>query len=106
MIGRAEVERVAELARLDLTDRELDRLAEDLAIVLRHFEAIRGLEPGRPVGFAPPTEPSGLRDDHPTPVELDVTPAGLAPLWADGFFLIPRLPAVHDPGDPAPSSDP
>ena len=44
MLDRAQVLHVARLARLDLNDDEVDRMAAELSNVLDHIEKIRELE--------------------------------------------------------------
>ena len=44
MIDREQVDHVARLARLELSDAEAQRMAEELSKVLDHIEAIRELE--------------------------------------------------------------
>ena len=44
MLDRAQVLHVARLARLDLNDDEVDRMAAELSKVLDHIEAIRELD--------------------------------------------------------------
>ncbi len=44
MLDRDQVLHVARLARLELTDDEVDRMASELSKVLDHIEAIRELD--------------------------------------------------------------
>jgi aspartyl-tRNA(Asn)/glutamyl-tRNA(Gln) amidotransferase subunit C len=44
MLDREQVLHVARLARLELTDEEIDRMAAELSKVLGHIEAIRELD--------------------------------------------------------------
>jgi aspartyl-tRNA(Asn)/glutamyl-tRNA(Gln) amidotransferase subunit C len=44
MLERQQVEYVARLARLELTDAEADKMAVELSKVLDHIEAIRSLD--------------------------------------------------------------
>lgn len=107
---------VARLARLRLTDDEVERLSEELGRVLARFRELEeaevdgeedgtGDEPGaRTPGGMPDGEPeaggSGLRPDRPDADPLARGPGQLAPEWDDGFFLVPRLGALgDDPGD-------
>ena len=67
-ISRAEVSHVARLARLELTDEEVDRMASELSNVLDHIEAIRELD----LEGVPPTSHvvdvvNALRADDPRP---------------------------------------
>ena len=68
MLDRAQVLHVARLARLDLNDDEVDRMATELSKVLDHIEAIRELD----LEGVPPTSHvidvvNVLRADEPTP---------------------------------------
>ena len=91
-ITREEVEHVARLARLALTDDEIDELGGQLGVILDHAQDIAELD----VDGVPPTA-------HPVPVENvlradDVRP-GLgrdevlaeAPAAEDGRFRVPRI---------------
>jgi len=67
MLDRKQVLHVARLARLDLTDDEVDRMAAELSKVLDHIEAIRELD----LEGVPPTShvvdvTNVLRADVPT----------------------------------------
>jgi aspartyl-tRNA(Asn)/glutamyl-tRNA(Gln) amidotransferase subunit C len=68
MLDRDQVLHVARLARLELTDDEVDRMASELSKVLDHIEAIRELE----LEGVPPTSHvidvvNRLRADQPEP---------------------------------------
>ena len=68
MLDRAQVLHVARLARLELTDEEVERMAGELSKVLDHIEHIRELDLG---GVAPTShviDVAGvMRADKPTP---------------------------------------
>ena len=87
MIDRAEVLHVASLARLELSDAEVDRMAQELSAVLGHIETISELDL---TGVAPTSHvvevESGLRADEPRPSlprEVVLAPAPSA--GSDGF---------------------
>jgi aspartyl-tRNA(Asn)/glutamyl-tRNA(Gln) amidotransferase subunit C len=68
MLDRDQVLHVARLARLELTDDEVDRMASELSKVLDHIEAIRELD----LEGVPPTSHvidvvNRLRADQPEP---------------------------------------
>jgi aspartyl-tRNA(Asn)/glutamyl-tRNA(Gln) amidotransferase subunit C len=44
MIDRAQVDHVARLARLDLTDEESERMVRELSSILEHVERIAALD--------------------------------------------------------------
>lgn len=95
-IGRDEVTHIARLARLALAAGEVDRMTRELSAILDHFAAIRALD-------VSDVEPLAIAAERAEPLRDDVTercdpllapPEELAPEWRDGFFLLPRLPAL------------
>jgi len=92
MIGRDDVAHVAKLARLDLTDEELDRFTGQLAQVLDHAADVAGLDLA---GVAPTAHPlpvrNVLRPDTPRPsLDRDAVLAA-APEVEDHRFRVPRI---------------
>lgn len=91
-ITRAEVAHVANLARLDVTDEELDVYTAQLAAVLDHAADVEALD----VADVPPTAhplpiSNVLRDDVPRPsLDRDEVLAQ-APAAEDGRFRVPRI---------------
>jgi aspartyl-tRNA(Asn)/glutamyl-tRNA(Gln) amidotransferase subunit C len=68
MLSREQVLHVARLARLELTDEEVERMASELSHVLDHIEKIRELD----LDGVPPTSHvvdvvGRLRSDEPRP---------------------------------------
>jgi aspartyl-tRNA(Asn)/glutamyl-tRNA(Gln) amidotransferase subunit C len=90
MIDREQVLHVARLARLSLSDDEVQQVAGELSNVLGHIEKIAELD----LDGVPPTShvvevPNALRPDEPQPsLPRDVVLAA-APAVADGGFLVP-----------------
>lgn len=101
-----EARRVAELARLELSTEELTRLTGDLRTILERFDAIRRPETGEGTDAGADTPATPVRPDQPDPDPLKRPPASFAPTFQDGFFVVPRLPALdadiveeeHGPG--------
>ena len=90
MIDRDEVLHVARLARLRLTDEEVERMARELSHVLEHIERISELDLE---GVAPTSHvidvAGALRDDEPRPsLPRDVV-LEQAPAVQDDGFLVP-----------------
>ena len=91
-LTRADVEHVARLARLALTDEELDALTAELGAILEHAAQVSALD----TAGVPPTA-------HPLPLvnvfRADVARPGLsqdevlaaAPEAEDGRFRVPRI---------------
>ena len=95
-IGKAEVQHIARLAELAVSDEELPRLAGQLARIVGFVEELNQAPPGEeapPFQAGPPSSP--LRDDVVAPVPLARPPAQLAPEFVDGFFVVPRLGAME-----------
>lgn len=95
-----EVRRVAELARLELSEEEVRRLAGELGDLLDDLDRLRELSAG------PLDEEEGegvrLRPDAPPSEPLARRPASFAPDWREGFFVLPRIEAMDDEGTPSP----
>jgi aspartyl-tRNA(Asn)/glutamyl-tRNA(Gln) amidotransferase subunit C len=87
MIDREQVLHVARLARLELTEDEVERMAGELSGILEHIDAISALD----LDGVPPTShvvdvPDALREDVPRPSLPRDVALGQAPdAGADGF---------------------
>ena len=91
-ITRADVAHVARLARLDVTEDELDRFTQQLGAVLEHAADVEALDTA---GVEPTAHPlplqNVLRDDVVTPsVDRDEV-LSQAPAAEDGRFRVPRI---------------
>jgi aspartyl-tRNA(Asn)/glutamyl-tRNA(Gln) amidotransferase subunit C len=90
MLDREQVLHVARLARLELAEDEVDRMAAELSAVLGHIEKIRELD----LTGVPPTSHvvdvvNALRPDEPVPsLPVEVALAA-APDPVDGGFGVP-----------------
>src|SRR5262249_33935599 len=91
-ISRADAAHVAKLARLDLTDAELDLYTEQLAAVLEHAEDVEALDTA---GVPPTAHPlplvNVLRDDVPEPSLDRDEVLSQAPAAEGGLFRVPRI---------------
>jgi aspartyl-tRNA(Asn)/glutamyl-tRNA(Gln) amidotransferase subunit C len=90
MIDREQVLHVARLARLRLSDEEVDRMATELSSILGHIERISELDlQGVPATTHVVQVANALRPDVPQPsLPRDVILAQ-APATQDGGFLVP-----------------
>ena len=91
-LTRGDVEHVAKLARLDLSDEEIDTFTEQLAVILEHAALVAALD----IADVPPTA-------HPLPLvnvlRADAVQQCLdreevlaaAPAAEDGRFRVPRI---------------
>ena len=95
MLDREQVLHVARLARLALSDEEVERMASELSAVLEHIEKIRELE----LDDVPPTSHvvdvvNALRPDVPEPCLPVEVALRSAPDPVDGGFGVPSPAAV------------
>lgn len=91
-LTRSDAAYVAKLARIDLTDDELDRYAAQLAVVLDHAAQVAAVDTA---GRAPTAHPLALvnvlRSDEVRP-SLDRSAAlAAAPAVEDDRFRVPRI---------------
>jgi aspartyl-tRNA(Asn)/glutamyl-tRNA(Gln) amidotransferase subunit C len=92
LISRDDVAHVARLARLDVTEDELDRFVGQLAAVLEHAADVAALDTA---GVPPTAHPfplvNILRDDEPG-LSLDRAEVlSMAPAAENGRFRVPRI---------------
>jgi aspartyl-tRNA(Asn)/glutamyl-tRNA(Gln) amidotransferase subunit C len=91
-LTRDDAAYVARLARIDLTEEELDLYAGQLAVVLDHAAQVAALDT---TGVEPTAHPLPLknvfRDDVPVPSLDRDEVLSQAPAVEDGRFLVPRI---------------
>jgi aspartyl-tRNA(Asn)/glutamyl-tRNA(Gln) amidotransferase subunit C len=90
-LSRDQVLHVARLARLELTDGEVERFAEELSKVLDHVETIDqlgDLDDVEPTSHVVAVE-NALRADEPTPSLPQEVALAAAPDAAQGGFRVP-----------------
>jgi aspartyl-tRNA(Asn)/glutamyl-tRNA(Gln) amidotransferase subunit C len=95
-IKEQDVQRVAELANLALTDTEISRMARDLDGILSHIEKLNeldttGVEPMAQVLFDAGSDTATLREDVVRPPLLNSEAIANAPVSGGGYFKVPRV---------------
>ena len=91
-LTRADVEHVAQLARLELTDDEIEQFTRELGVILEHAQEVAGID----THDVPPTAHplslvNVLRPDEPRPsLDRDEVLA-MAPAAEDHRFRVPRI---------------
>lgn len=88
-VSSDDVRHIARLARLELTDEEVERLRRELSTILGYVEQLGALDAGRAAEPAAPDQPP-----RPDVVKEwgDVRPLhAAAPDFADGYFRVPRV---------------
>ena len=91
-VSRADVERVASLARLSLSDEEAERLVVELDSLLAYVETLQELDTS---GIAPTSHPISLptpmRDDQSVAVMDPELAVANAPESAETAFVVPKV---------------
>jgi len=92
MIDRKDVEHVARLTRLALTDAELERMREQLNSILAHLDTLRAV----PTEGIEPTSHAVdvvnvMREDDVTPCLPQSAALANAPDPSGQFFRVPRI---------------
>ena len=87
MIDREQVLHVAKLARLELSEEEVERMAEELSGILDHIEKISELD----LEGVPPTS-------HVVEVENALRADEPRPSWPRDVVLAAALPPLEPPG--------
>ena len=91
-IQPAEVRTIAALARLRLSEAEIERMTHELDAILEYIDTVKNLDTGdtEPMTHAVPFD-CPLREDEPKP-SLSVDDAlRNAPRRRDAFFEVPRI---------------
>ena len=95
-LPRSEIDRLARLARLRLSDEEAERMGVELSSVVDQLRILRSIgDTPRAESEAPgaPLRPDIVAIDPPlVPLEE------MAPDWVDGYFRVPNPPAVRPAG--------
>ena len=96
-IGKDEVIHVAKLAELAVSEAELPKLVDQLSRIVDFVAELNEVPADE---SAPPFQPgpamTPLREDVVAPVPLARGPAQIAPVFIDGFFVVPRLGAMEE----------
>ena len=95
-ITRTDVEKIAELARLELTTEETDLFTEQLSSIIGYVEKLNELDTGdvQPMSHCVPTGGDteyALRDDQVRPSLGQTLALENAPDTEAGYFRVPRV---------------
>ena len=91
-LSKAEVEHVAWLARLELSDEEKERLTGHLNEIMVHFEKLQQLDTTEvePTSHSIPVQ-NVFRDDKIGPCLSVEEALSNAPEVRDGYFVVPQV---------------
>jgi aspartyl-tRNA(Asn)/glutamyl-tRNA(Gln) amidotransferase subunit C len=91
-ISRQDVEHVARLSRLALSEAEIERMREQLSGILAYIDMLRSLDTAgvEPTAHAVPLV-NVMRDDEIRPTLAQDDALANAPDRSDAFFRVPRI---------------
>ncbi|MDI6794447.1 MAG: Asp-tRNA(Asn)/Glu-tRNA(Gln) amidotransferase subunit GatC [bacterium] len=91
-ISRNKVEHLAALARLELSDEEIEKFSHQLTDILNYAEKINQLDTGavEPTAHAVPLK-NVLREDEVKPSLLRETVLANAPDAGEEYFKVPKV---------------
>ena len=98
-ITREEVGRVAELARISLSESEVERISSELDTILEYAQLLQELDTSAvdPTSHAIPL-PTPMRDDVPaTPMDAELAVSN-APERSGTAFVVPKVIDGEDAG--------
>lgn len=91
-ISRAEIEKVAYLARLRVTPEEIDALQTDLGNILALVGQLQSVDTSNVAPMAHPLDAcQRLRADEITETDQREAFQKIAPATQDGLYLVPRV---------------
>jgi aspartyl-tRNA(Asn)/glutamyl-tRNA(Gln) amidotransferase subunit C len=91
-LSNEEVRHIAWLARLGVTDAEVERFREDLSVILEHFRALEELDTNSvPAAAHASLLHNVLRDDVPSPSLPSDEVLANAPDSEDSLFRVPPI---------------
>ena len=97
-VTRTQVEHIAKLAALALDEATLPDLTRQIGQILEYVSRLETVEGSHDLPGSYPGPRAPLRDDEPHRTPLAFPLAEMAPAFADGLFLVPRLGAVGPDG--------
>jgi aspartyl-tRNA(Asn)/glutamyl-tRNA(Gln) amidotransferase subunit C len=96
-IGANEVRHVARLAELAIAEADIPALAEQLEGIVAFVGQLSEIELShdeQPVNVGP--DKVAMRADVVAPIPMTRGPGAIAPVFEQGFFVVPRLGGMAD----------
>jgi len=91
-LDRTDVEKIAHLARLAVSDEEKDRYANDLSKILDLVEQMNRVDTDHVTPMAHPLNMvQRLRTDSPSEPDQRELFQSIAPATEDGLYLVPKV---------------
>lgn len=94
--SREELQRVARLAALDLSEEDSERLVGQLTEILEYCRQVQSVDQGDdPFDGAGDAAP--LREDAVRPADPLIDIAAMAPVTEAGLIIVPRVEGLGEP---------
>ena len=91
-VSREEVMRIAQLAELDVEDDSLPEIAAQMSRIIDYVAQLSAISTNGGVKtFVPGPDAIRFRPDEVAPAPLAFGPAQFAPVFKEGFFVVPKL---------------
>jgi aspartyl-tRNA(Asn)/glutamyl-tRNA(Gln) amidotransferase subunit C len=91
-VSRDDVLRIAQLAELDVDEETLPALAEQMSRILDYVAQLSAVPANGSVKvFVPGPDAIQFRPDEVIPTPLAFGPDVFAPVFKEGFFVVPKL---------------
>lgn len=95
MISKEEVQHIAKLARLELSEKEIEKMQADLTEILGYFDLLKNVPPLHPVirQGAPSNDGASLRNDVVEPRNASIAENIIAasPDKKDGYIKVKTI---------------
>lgn len=89
IVTREEARRIASLARLEMDDATLDRMAGEMTRILDYIDQLREVDTSAAGEIDAPS--ATWRSDTPGRTAAVEAIATNAPAWRDGLFVVPKV---------------
>lgn len=96
MVDKDWVKRVAHLARLKLSEEEVEVLSRELSDILRFVQQLEELDTSRVEPYIQEVEETPMREDEPGETLPQEEALRNAPERENGFFVVPRIVEVSN----------
>jgi aspartyl-tRNA(Asn)/glutamyl-tRNA(Gln) amidotransferase subunit C len=96
-VSREEIEHIAHLASLEVDEDAIAELTQQIGDILQfvsQLDAVDSAPQPAPEDTAPP--PAPLRGDVVDPIPMSRSPGEMAPEFADGFYLVPKVAGLGE----------
>ena len=96
-VSREEIERLAALARVGVDAASLERLTKQLGDILDYVAQLEAVDAaGDTKPFRPGPGHTPLLSDVVDPPPMTLRPAQMAPEFAQGFYVVPKVGELGD----------